>query len=108
LLIQRTDPPLYTATVGGRALDLTLNEIASFPLFKRRCIAALSIVPRLLVLEGGREARTRAWDAILAEAFATATEEEPPEDASPAGVVWDGICRVLLWEQARAKREKDV
>src|SRR5436305_1528061 len=85
LRVQRTDPPLYTATVDGRPLDLTLNELTSFPLFKRRCVAALGLVPRLLVAEGGRDAQVRAWDAILADALASATVEEAPEDASRAG-----------------------
>src|SRR5437762_71050 len=101
LRIQRTDPPLFTATVAGRPLDLTAAELASFPRFKRRCIAALGLIPRLpCVADNTRQGRM-IWDAILARAFATATEEIPPEDATPEGVVWDGICRTLLWEQLR-------
>lgn len=99
LYVLRTDPPLYTATVNGQPLRLSLDELISFSLFEKRCAACLNFIPELPVIRtpnGKPLPQGRVWKTIVNQALAGVTEDEaPPEDASPSGIVWDGICEFL-------------
>jgi hypothetical protein len=114
-----TDPPLYTATVKGRDLELTLDELSDFQRFKKRCMAQLDFVPQLPVVtysftdeKGAVKVRARpcgwVWDAIVQEALDSKTDDAaPPEDASPRGVVWSEI-RAFLTEGLLSENRDDL
>lgn len=103
LRVLRTDPPIYTACVLGQDMQLTLDELSNFLLFKKRCLAKLDFIPELPRVEytdaSGRKRSKPAgavWDEIVNDALASVIEEEPPpEDASPRGVVWNEILSFL-------------
>lgn len=107
LRVSRGNPPIYTATVKGKDLRLSLKELVNFSFFKERCISELDFVPQLPVItytfiddNGNKKTKARTvgfvWDEIVNEALASVIEEDaPPEDASAAGATWDCICEYL-------------
>lgn len=97
LRVSRGEPPIYTATVRGREIRLSLGQLSNFRLFRERCIAGLDFVPELPFVPkepGSKEPLPagKVWDLIVGEALAGVIEEAaPPEDASPAGATWEAI-----------------
>ncbi len=99
LRVARGEPPLYTATVRGRELELTGAHLESFNIFKRQCIQVLDFVPLLPEVadaQGKPLPRREVWDRIVHRALAeVVVEEAPPPAMTREGLVWERISRVL-------------
>lgn len=118
LRVSRGSPPIYTATVRGRELRLSLKELKRFDLFQERCLGELDFIPQLPVVytkvqddEGNWKRKQKApsgvWHEIVNAAMESVIPEDaPPEDASPQGAVWDAVCEFLAERKIHEDREK--
>jgi hypothetical protein len=106
-----SDPPVYIAQVNGVDLRLSLDELITFRLFKRKCQADLSMLPflpRRRDAEGKVYPSQTVWEMVVNEANAEIIHEAaPPEDASKRGAAWDAVC-AFLTESVLGQERKDI
>lgn len=99
LRVSRGQPPVYTATVRGKELRLSSQQLLTFRQFQQRCMESLDFIPTALARfddEGKRLPPGAAWLELVNEALDGLSEEmEPPEDASPEGAIWQVIREFL-------------
>lgn len=113
MTVSKGDPVIYTATVQGRTLRLTVKELRLFTLFTERCMAELEMVPELPYLtyvddQGKTKKRTEQsiWLDIVREALQGVEVQEAPEEASPLGIAWDAIREFITETKVSEERDK--